>query len=123
MANLTMTRKLENYVRRYRRRAGLSQDEMAFLLGCQSGTKVSHYERFARQPSLANAFGYEAVFGAPMRDLFAGVYEQSLNIVQKRAGALAKILESQEFSRGNSRKLEFLNAITSSSQSQVSSDS
>ena len=39
-----MPHKLENYLRTYRRRAGLSQDEMAFLLGTKSGTKVSRYE-------------------------------------------------------------------------------
>jgi transcriptional regulator with XRE-family HTH domain len=69
-----MSYKLENYLRTYRKRSGLSQDEMAFLLGCQNGTKVSRYERFARKPNLETLFAYEVVFGAPARELFAGVY-------------------------------------------------
>jgi|SRR6266576_4678451 len=60
-----MSHKLENYLRTYRKQSGLSQDEVAFLLGCQTGTKVSRYERFARKPSLETLFAYEVVFGAP----------------------------------------------------------
>jgi len=40
-AYTSMSHKLQNYLRTYRKRNSLSQDEMAFLLGCQSGTKVS----------------------------------------------------------------------------------
>ena len=71
-----MSHKLENYLRTYRKRSGLSQDEVAYLLGCQNGTKVSRYERFARKPSLETLFAYEVVFGAPARELFAGVYQK-----------------------------------------------
>ena len=109
-----MSHKLQNYVRTYRRRAGLSQDEMAFLLGCQSGTKVSRYERFARQPTLETAFAYEAVFGTPVRELFGGVYEQSLAAIQERAGLLAGMLQQKNTDRQTDRKLELLSTISSS---------
>ena len=69
--------KLENYLRKYRRRAGLTQDELAFLLGCKSGAKVSRYERFARTPNLQTALAYEVVFGAPARELLAGAARES----------------------------------------------
>ena len=54
-----MSHKLQNYLRTYRKRSGLSQDEVAFLLGCQTGAKVSRYEPFARKPSLETLFAYE----------------------------------------------------------------
>jgi len=63
-----VSHKLENYLRTYRKQSGLSQDEVAYLLGCQNGTKVSRYERFARKPSLETLFAYEVVFGAPARE-------------------------------------------------------
>jgi len=69
-----MAYKLNNYLRTYRKRASLSQDEVAYLLGCRSGAKVSRYERFARQPTLQTALAYEAIFGVPVRELFAGIY-------------------------------------------------
>ena len=74
--HLFVSHKLENYLRTYRKRSGLSQDEVAFLLGCQNGTKVSRYERFARKPSLETLFAYEVVFGASARELFAGAYQK-----------------------------------------------
>ena len=52
MLYVPMTHNLENYLRTYRKRSNLSQDEVAFLLGCRGGTKVSRYERHARKPNL-----------------------------------------------------------------------
>jgi transcriptional regulator with XRE-family HTH domain len=88
--------KLDNYLRTYRRRAAISQDEMAFLLGAHDGTKVSRYEHFARTPGLETALAYEAIFGIPTRELFAGVYQRAernahrrARLLQKRIGPLA----------------------------------
>lgn len=67
---------LQNYLRMYRKRAGLSQDEVAFLLGVKSGAKVSRYERRRRVPPLETALAYEAIFRIPVRELFLGTYEQ-----------------------------------------------
>jgi hypothetical protein len=47
--------KNSNYLRSNRKRLALSQDEVAFLLGALSGTKVCRYERFVRTPSLETA--------------------------------------------------------------------
>jgi hypothetical protein len=44
-------RKLPNYLRTYRRRACLSQDEVAYVLGCRSGSKISRYENCSRLPT------------------------------------------------------------------------
>src|SRR5207249_11765504 len=79
-----MPQQLENYLRTYRRRAGLSQDEMAFLLGTKSGTKVSRYERLRREPSLRTAFAYAVIFRAPLRGLFAGAYERTERATGRR---------------------------------------
>ncbi len=35
--------KLANYLRAYRKRSGLSQSEVAYLLGCKNGAQVSRY--------------------------------------------------------------------------------
>src|SRR6266849_8297018 len=115
-----MSRKLQNYVRTYHKRAGLSQDEMALLLGCRSGAKVSRCERFTRQPSLQTILAYEAVFGVPVRELLAGVYEQQVAAIRERARLLKEDLEhpqSQIKPKGEkpparmARKLELLTTI------------
>ena len=108
-----MAYKLQNYLRTYRKRFCLSQDELAFLLGCRNGTKVSHYERLARHPNLQNAFAYEVIFGTPPRELFAGVYQKVERTTIKRARMLAQKLAKEGPNPVTSRKLEILRAVAS----------
>ena len=110
-----MSHKLQNYLRTYRKRSGLSQDEVAYLLGCQNGTKVSRYERFSRKPSLETLFAYEVVFGAPARALFAGAYQKVEKRISSRAQLLTRKLNRATPDRMATRKLEILQAITSGS--------
>jgi transcriptional regulator with XRE-family HTH domain len=106
-------RRLPNYLRTYRKRSGLSQDDVAFLLGCQSGAKVSRYERFARVPTLETALTYEALFGVPARELFAGVYQKVEETIHKRAQVLGEKLNAAKPDRTTLQKLENLTAMTS----------
>ena len=83
-----MTNKLPNYLRMHRRRHGLSQAELASIIGGQSGTRVSRYERGSRLPSLETALAFEAIFKTPVHELFAGVCEH----VELRVCEQAKLL-------------------------------
>jgi len=88
--------KLDNYLKTYRKRAGLSQDELAYLLGCADGAKVSRYERRARQPSLETILAYRSFFRADTSDLFAGLYEKVEKKTKRRAQTLARKLAKEE---------------------------
>jgi transcriptional regulator with XRE-family HTH domain len=109
-----MAKTLHNYLRTYRKRMGLSQDEVAFLLGVQSGTKVSRHERNVREPGLETALAYEVVLGAPVRELFAGVFEKVEAITLRRARVLARKLSAATRTPLTTRKLELLRSITTS---------
>jgi transcriptional regulator with XRE-family HTH domain len=83
---------LSNYLRINRKRLTLSQEEVAFLLGVNGmdkGVKVSRDENNARVPSLEVALAYEAIYGKPVRELFAGIYEQVEQQVAQRAKVLS----------------------------------
>src|SRR5262245_12890275 len=110
-----MSNKLENYLRTYRKRSGLSQDEVGFLLGGQNGTKVSRYERFGRKPNLETLLAYEVVFGTPARELFAGAYQKVEKKMSKRAQLLTRKLNRATPTPMATRKLQILKAITSGS--------
>lgn len=88
--------RLDNYLRGYRKRAGLTQDEVASLLGCRIGTKVARYESGSREPSLEVLLELEAVFGAPVRELFAGRAEKARRTVRERARRLARKLQRKK---------------------------
>src|SRR5688572_4692979 len=91
---------LPNYLRANRKRLALSQDEVAFLLGTQSGAKVCRYERFAREPSLETAFAFEAIFQKPAHELFGGLYQK----IEKEVAVRAKILIHKPDRRKPSRQ-------------------
>jgi transcriptional regulator with XRE-family HTH domain len=95
----------------YRKRSCLSQYEAAFLLGCNTGAKMSRYEHCARRPNLDSAFACEAVLGAPARELFAGEYQKVEEEAGRRAEILDAALRQRKFDAINQRKREALWAI------------
>ena len=101
--------KLENYLKTYRKRAGISQREMDFLLGAHGGSKTSRYEHFKRTPNLETAFACEALFHAPARELFAGVYARAERRTIHRARSLRKRLAAS--GTAPKRKLILLNHV------------
>lgn len=79
---------LPNYLRIHRKRLSLSQEEAAFLIGVNGmnkGVKVCRDENNRREPSLEVALAYEVIYGKPVRELFAGLYEQVETTVAERA--------------------------------------
>jgi transcriptional regulator with XRE-family HTH domain len=101
---------LRNYLQTNRKRASLSQEEVAFLLGIcgmNKGSKVSRDEHSARVPTLETALAYEAIYNKPIRDLFAGMYE---NIAQKVAER-AKILSHRKDVSADPKKSRLLTQL------------
>jgi transcriptional regulator with XRE-family HTH domain len=62
------------YLRFLRRKSGLSQRELARLLGNVTASQISRHERSVTPPSLLTAFGYQTVFQKPASDIFPGLY-------------------------------------------------
>jgi transcriptional regulator with XRE-family HTH domain len=81
---------LPNYLLSHRKRTALSQTEVAFLLGIQSGAKVCRHERFTLDPGLQTALAYEAIYQRPISELFPGLVEKIQNDVRARAKMLAE---------------------------------
>ena len=79
---------LPNYLQSQRKRLSLSQEEVGFLVGTQGmskGAKICRDENFAREPSLQDALAYESIYGRPVSELFAGLYQQAARDVKGRA--------------------------------------
>src|SRR2546422_3777410 len=87
-----MSRRLDNYLRTYRKHAGFSQKEMAFLLGCREESKVSRYERRIRHPSFETSVAFRKIFDVSIDDLFAGTVQKVEKNTVKQAQLLAQKL-------------------------------
>ena len=61
--NQKQVRNYPNGLWTYRKKRGLSQKQIAYLMGHKSTAHVSHYERGEKLPSLANALKLEVILG------------------------------------------------------------
>jgi transcriptional regulator with XRE-family HTH domain len=81
------------YLKPYRRRWGLSQSEVAVLIGVQSRSVVSRIERGIREPSFRVAVACEVLFGASIGELFPHMFADVEEQVVTRAYDLYERLQ------------------------------
>lgn len=105
-----MQKKLDCYLRPYRRRWGLTQDELSQLLGCKTGAVVSRLERHGRPPSLHIAYAFEILFGTAPSELFPGLHAKVKNDVIARARDMYEELQG-DASRATRIKLDFFEEV------------
>jgi transcriptional regulator with XRE-family HTH domain len=82
--------KLDNYLRTYRKKLGLTQREVAFVLGCHGGAKVSRYERSGCIPDFKTNFAYEAM--KPPKEHSSRRYEVNPNLAENGCKCCAALL-------------------------------
>jgi transcriptional regulator with XRE-family HTH domain len=100
-----------NYLRANRKRLALSQDDVAFLLGTQSGTSVCRYERFVRDPSLETALACEAIFKRSVSELWSGLYQKAERDVAMRAKALVGRKHGRKLNAWAARRHDILTGL------------
>jgi len=108
MEDLELARSL----RSLRRRAGLSQSDLAELLGYLRKGDISKHERGAITPSLLVAFSYEVIFHVPASELFPGIYKTVERRLEERLLQIEQELH-QSSAKGRkahstARRLEWL---------------
>jgi transcriptional regulator with XRE-family HTH domain len=111
--------KLDNYLRTYRKKLGLTQREVAFLLGRHGGAKVSRYERSGRIPDLKTIFAYEAIFQKPARELFAGIYDRAERETRRKVRQLVSRLRKRQESPVLARKIASLRAVVDGGEEEL----
>jgi transcriptional regulator with XRE-family HTH domain len=84
---------MASYLRSLRLQSGLSQRELADLVGVVSHQQVSQHERSTVVPSLVAAFAYQIVFGVPITQVFPGIAETVSQNVEERMRKMKDRLE------------------------------
>jgi transcriptional regulator with XRE-family HTH domain len=83
-----------NYLKAYRKKSGLSQRDLAKLLGYKDAGQVSRHERAASNPPLAVALAYELIFRVPIGSLFAGMRTEVVREVEAKLKGMKTALEN-----------------------------
>lgn len=90
-----ISRRLENYLKAYRKKTSLTQREVSFLLGWKAGDQLSRFERCHHQPPLRTALALEAIYGVPVAELFAGVRQSVDRDVEARIERLVANIQKE----------------------------
>lgn len=91
-----MQRHYSIYLRTYRKKFGLTQHEVAELVGMDTGQIVSRHEGQTRIPNFKAAIAYQIVFDVPLRALFPELYKEVEREVLERACALRDRIEQEK---------------------------
>src|SRR5437879_3272277 len=106
-----MDHRIKTYLRSHRRRWGLTQKELAFLVGAKSGTVICRIEGGTRTASRATALACALVFDITLPELFpvlsSELHEED---VQRRVNELYEVLQGNP-SKTTRVKLDFLEMV------------
>ena len=100
-------KRFASYLRTYRRRWGLTQAELAFLLGYRSDSVICRLERQKTRVPLRVAFACFVLFGTPSSELFPGLSDEAEEAVMARVWDLYERLQGDP-SRTTKLKIELL---------------
>jgi|HubBroStandDraft_4_1064222.scaffolds.fasta_scaffold78650_2 transcriptional regulator with XRE-family HTH domain len=107
-----MRKRSYSFVRAHRRRWGLSQAELAALLGVASSTTVSRIERSVRTPTATVMVACCILFGLPTPELFTTLHDDIEEVVGTAAKILSDALEGKT-DKISLRKRKFLEEVLS----------
>src|SRR5947209_13674153 len=105
-------KKLASHLRVHRKKSGLSQLEVAQLIGYISEDAVMRHEQASSIPPLLIALAYEAIFRVPVSTLFPGIYEAVEQGIEMRLAILETMLQEKSAhdrdASTTARKLEWI---------------
>jgi transcriptional regulator with XRE-family HTH domain len=104
------TRRPLNYLRSYRLRWGLSQGELANLLGCKTAGVISRIEKKLRSPTLKIVIGCFVLFGTPAAEVFPDISGTVEADVMERVWELYEKVQGDP-SRKTKTKIELLESV------------
>jgi DNA-binding XRE family transcriptional regulator len=101
-----------NYLRSHRRTSGLSQRDLARIVGYLTRFQVARHEQSAAIPVLIIAVSYEVVFRVPLREIFPGLYKAVETRIETELSSMEQELQ-ESTAKGRraaiiARKLEWL---------------
>jgi transcriptional regulator with XRE-family HTH domain len=104
--------KLGSYLRTYRIRTGLTQRDVAALLGLGTGSTISRTEKGKGTPSIQVLLGYCVLFEAHPKDLVPGILRDIEKIVYARTHVLAGQLRKRQATAMVLERIKFVENLS-----------
>ena len=115
LATYFMSPLLPNYLRTLRMQSGLTQPELAALLGVTESA-LSKFETQALAPTKNLIVGTEVIFGKNAREMFPALYALTERHILRRAGSLSAALEKSSGDALSKKKLQLLKEMIERSE-------
>lgn len=97
-----------NYLRVYRKRSGLIQEDISFLLDLPDYSNISRYEKGQRTPTIELLLTYHHLFETPVESFF----EQDSEIIKARLIPrlieLLSLLKKDQITLKDTQRIRFL---------------
>ncbi len=93
-----------NYVRTFRQRYCLTEDDLAFLVCHRSHTRISRIELGRAVPNLAVGLALQVLFDQTPHQLFPGLYEAVEDEVMRRAKTFLDDLEGRNDRKSQAKR-------------------
>jgi len=77
-------KRISNTLKARRIALGLSQNQVALVLGLKDNTLISRWERGETLPSLVNALRLSSLYHAPIEELFMGISHDVVSVPIER---------------------------------------
>jgi transcriptional regulator with XRE-family HTH domain len=112
--NISRTRR-RNVLRTLRRKAGLTHDDLAMLVGHRRRSQISRFEAGARTPVFIAALVLEMILDCPARDLFPAAAARATRLLAQRLDRLIAAIPATQRARSRVQyKLERLTRLRDS---------
>lgn len=99
-----------NYLKIFRKKSKLTQDDVAYIFGIQK-VSISRYEKGKRLPSLPIILLYHLIFNVPLYSLFKRMYVDYQEKVLKRTRELIELLDEDTTSPRVQERISYLQSV------------
>lgn len=100
-----------NYLRWYRKRSHLTQEDLIFILEIKDKSLVSRWEQGERKPDIYTLLAYHLLFDIPIEVLFARQRHKLIKYIHERISLRIKFLKDNRPDGHALKRIEFLNEI------------
>ena len=101
----------KHYLKTLRLSSGLTQDDVAFLLGLRRYDQISKAENHKQFPSLRLIFGYHIIFNADFHALIPGYFSTLEHTIKRRAKRRISSLKKGKHRNQTGHRVVFLRAL------------